>query len=94
MNYVINYIFLEYFDSISVWIFKYKEVQILNYKLLKTFRKRHGFTQAEVAEYAGVSRQAFSNYERGLREPSIKVLIMLADLYHISLDELVGREQK
>lgn len=94
MNYVINYIFLEYFDSISVWIFKYEEVRILNYKLLKTFRKRHGFTQAEVAEYAGVSRQAFSNYERGLREPSIKVLIMLADLYHISLDELVGREQK
>ena len=94
MNYVINYIFIEYFDSISVWIFKYKEVRILNYKLLKTFRKRHGFTQAEVAEYAGVSRQAFSNFERGLREPSIKVLIMLADLYHISLDELVGREQK
>lgn len=94
MNYVINYIFIEYFDSISVWIFKYKEVRILNYKLLKTFRKRHGFTQAEVAEYAGVSRQAFSNYERGLREQSIKVLIMLADLYHISLDELVGREQK
>lgn len=94
MNYVINYIFLEYFDSISVWIFKYKEVRILNYKLLKTFRKRHGFTQAEVAEYAGVTRQAFSNFERGLREPSIKVLIMLADLYHISLDELVGREQK
>lgn len=94
MNYVINYIFIEYFDSISAWIFKYKEVRILNYKLLKTFRKRHGFTQAEVAEYAGVSRQAFSNYERGLREPSIKVLIMLADLYHISLDELVGREQK
>lgn len=94
MNYVINYIFLEYFDSISVWIFKYKEVRILNYKLLKTFRKRYGFTQAEVAEYAGVSRQAFSNFERGLREPSIKVLIMLADLYHISLDELVGREQK
>ena len=94
MNYVINYIFLEYFDSISVWIFKYKEVRILNYKLLKTFRKRHGFTQAEVAEYAGVISQAFSNYERGLREPSIKVLIMLADLYHISLDELVGREQK
>lgn len=94
MNYVINYIFIEYFDSISVWIFKYKEVRILNYKLLKTFRKRHGFTQAEVAEYAGVTRQAFSNFERGLREPSIKVLIMLADLYHISLDELVGREQK
>ena len=53
----------------------------MDYKLLKTFRKRYGFTQAEVAEYAGVSRQAFSNYERGLREPSIKVLIILADLY-------------
>ena len=64
----------------------------MDYKLLKTFRKRDGFTQAEVAEYAGVSRQAFSNYERGLREPSIKVLIILADLYQISLDELVGRK--
>ena len=64
----------------------------MDYKLLKTFRIRYGFTQAEVAEYAGVSRQAFSNYERGLREPSIKVLIILADLYQISLDELVGRK--
>ena len=64
----------------------------MDYKLLKTFRNRYGFTQAEVAEYAGVSRQAFSNYERGLREPSIKVLIILADLYQISLDELVGRK--
>ena len=52
-----------------------------------------GITQSEAAKYVGVSRQAFSNYERGQRVPSVDVLIKLAELYQVSLDELVGSER-
>ncbi|MGN0405221.1 MAG: helix-turn-helix domain-containing protein [Bariatricus sp.] len=63
----------------------------LNYNLLKRLRKSQGYTQADVAEIIGVSRQTFSNYERGLREPALKVLVTLANFYGVSLDELVKR---
>ena len=38
-----------------------------------------------------ISRQAYSNYETGKRAPDLDSLIRLADLYHISLDELVNQ---
>lgn len=63
----------------------------MNYALLRTLRRRQGLTQIEAAQSVGVSRQALSNYERGLREPSLKSLIIMSDLYKVSLDELVGR---
>lgn len=63
----------------------------MNYALLRTLRRRQGLTQIEAAQIVGVSRQALSNYERGLREPSLKSLIIMSDLYKVSLDELVGR---
>lgn len=63
----------------------------LNYNLLKRLRKSQGYMQSDVAEIIGVSRQAFSNYERGLREPSLKVLVTLANFYDVSLDELIKR---
>lgn len=63
----------------------------MNYALLRTLRRRQGLTQIETAQSVGVSRQALSNYERGLREPSLKSLIIMSDLYKVSLDELVGR---
>lgn len=63
----------------------------MNFALLRTLRRRQGLTQTEAANSVGVSRQALSNYERGLREPSLKSLIIMSDLYKVSLDELVGR---
>ena len=58
---------------------------------LKTHRKQHGYTQQEVAGILHISRQAYLNYEHGKRSPSLTVLIKLADLYHVSLDDLVDR---
>ena len=63
----------------------------MNFALLRTLRRHQGLTQTEAAKSVGVSRQALSNYERGLREPSLKSLIIMSDLYKVSLDELVGR---
>lgn len=64
----------------------------MNGELLRRVRKQRGFTIAEAAERVGISRQSLSNYERGVREPSLKILITMSDLYQISLDELAGKK--
>ena len=56
-------------------------------------RKSHGLTQTELAEKIGVSWRGYQNYELGLREPKISVVIALADFYNLSLDELVCRRR-
>ena len=64
----------------------------MNGELLRRERKHSGVTIAEAAESVGISRQSLSNYERGVREPSLKILITMSDLYQISLDELAGKK--
>ena len=64
----------------------------MNGVLLRLLRKQKGMTMEETAKTVGISRQALSNYERGVREPSLKILITMSDLYQISLDELAGKK--
>lgn len=61
---------------------------------LADFRKRNGYSQEALAEKMGVSRQAVSKWERGDSTPDTDTLIELARLYSVSLDTLVGNEQK
>jgi len=60
---------------------------------LKTLRLQYHYTQRFVADKLGITSQSYGAYELGLNEPSISNLIKLADLYDISLDELVGRKE-
>ncbi|MEG0364014.1 MAG: helix-turn-helix transcriptional regulator [Erysipelotrichales bacterium] len=53
-------------------------------------RKDNNLTQEEVAEKLDVSRQTISNWETGSAQPTIDKAIELAQLYNISLDDLVG----
>lgn len=50
-------------------------------------------SQKEVAVRIGTSPSVVSNYEVNKRVPSVEVLISLADLYHCSVDYLLGREK-
>ena len=60
---------------------------------MKSARLNAKMTQQEVAEALYVSQAAIARWERGTgSEPSISRLIQLADIYKISLDELVGRK--
>lgn len=61
----------------------------MNYNNLKLFRKQHGFTQEQIAEKLGVSRQAVAKWERGDCLPDIDNVIALADIYEITVDSLV-----
>ena len=58
---------------------------------LKKLRIENKIIQKDVAEVLGITRQAVSYYENGEREPGIKELIILADLFDVSIDYLVGR---
>ena len=60
----------------------------LNEKLQR-LRKEHNLSQEKVAELVGVSRQSVSKWEIGLSKPDTENLIHLAEIYHVSLDELI-----
>jgi len=53
-------------------------------KVLKGLRKSHNKTQLEVAEFLGISRQAYSRYESNLREPDMETLSNIAAFYNVS----------
>ena len=53
-------------------------------------RKESGMTQAELAEYIGVSKPAVSKWESGYSLPDISLLPVLASFFDISIDELMG----
>ncbi|MCI7181128.1 MAG: helix-turn-helix transcriptional regulator [Schaedlerella sp.] len=56
---------------------------------LYNYRKLYGYTQGRLSKRLNISRQAYSNYETGRRDPDLDLLIRLADFYHITLDQLV-----
>lgn len=60
---------------------------------LKNLRKTRMIPQKDIAEYLGISVSAYQYYEAGKNEPCIARLIMLADLFNVSIDYLVGRTE-
>ena len=58
-------------------------------KNLRFKRKQQNLTQENISEKMNISRQAYSNYENGKRVPDLDSLVFLADLFRISLDDLV-----
>ncbi|WP_195268997.1 helix-turn-helix transcriptional regulator [Eubacterium sp. 1001713B170207_170306_E7] len=56
-------------------------------------RKEKGLSQEALAERMGVSRQAVSKWESGLSNPDINNLVLLSDVFGVSLDELIKGEE-
>ncbi|MBZ2115790.1 helix-turn-helix domain-containing protein [Streptococcus gordonii] len=61
-------------------------------KQLKLHREQKGYSQNQIAEYLGTTRQTISNWENDKTIIDSHSLIRLADFYQISLDELCGRK--
>lgn len=53
-------------------------------------RKEQNMTQMELADKLGISFQAVSNWERGNTMPDISKLPELAEIFHVTTDELLG----
>ena len=58
---------------------------------LKMCRKALNSTQKQVAQAIETSEQNYQRYERGSQQPTLPVLIALADYFDVSIDYLVGR---
>lgn len=63
-------------------------------KALIEIRKSKGLSQQDVADYLGISRQAYCNYENDKREASYETLLQLSEYFDVSVDELLGRGSK
>ena len=59
---------------------------------LKIYREKNKMTQSEVAEALGIKSATISKYESGLLEPNIESLKKLANLFNISVDELLKED--
>ena len=57
---------------------------------LVMLRNLHGWSQEEIAEKIGISRQAYAKWERGTTVPDIEKCRLLAEVYGTTLDNLVS----
>ena len=59
---------------------------------LCAYRKKESLSQEELAEKIGVSRQAVSKWERAEASPDTDNLILLSQVYHVTLDDLLNKD--
>lgn len=59
--------------------------------ILKFLRNRVGITQTTIARNIGIAQQTYAGYESGKHEPSIEIMIRLANFYNLSMDYITGR---
>lgn len=61
---------------------------------LQELRKQSGYSQEQVAEMLGLSRQAISKWESGQGKPEIDNIVKLTEIYDVSADYiLLGTEK-
>ena len=61
---------------------------------LKQLRLDKHLTQAQVAKRVGVTASMVSSYETDIRIPSFEVMVRIADLFGVTVDYLLCREDK
>lgn len=59
---------------------------------LAALRKKYGYSQQALADQLSVTRQTISNWECGQGAPGLDKAIELAEIYHISLNDLAGEQ--
>ncbi|MCQ6562710.1 helix-turn-helix domain-containing protein [Paenibacillus mendelii] len=60
-------------------------------KQLRQLRKSHEMTQEQLADFLKMAKSTISQYENDINEPDLNTLVRIADLFGVSLDELIGR---
>lgn len=60
------------------------------HETLKALRKQRGYSQEEVAARLNVVRQTVSKWEKALSVPDADALVRLAELYEVSVGDLLG----
>ena len=58
-------------------------------KYLQLLRKKHNYTQDELAKRLDISRQAVSKWETGTAIPDLEVLLKISKLYGITINDIL-----
>ena len=58
-------------------------------KQIKRYRMEANLSQEELADKVFVSRQTISNWENDKNYPDIKSLVLMSEVFHVSLDHLI-----
>lgn len=61
---------------------------------LKELRKNKGMTQKQVADLIGLKEPTIGGYENNLSMPPSKILMKLANVFGITIDSLLGRDER
>lgn len=61
---------------------------------IKELRRERSETQESLATLIGITRGAYANIENGKREPDIKTMTVLANHFGVTIDQLLGRDEK
>ena len=84
---------LNYCYEIIIYIELKQEVIVLNLgDKIKKLRKENNLSQEQLAEKLHVSRQAISKWESNKVYPDIENLILLRDIFDVTLDDLIIKE--
>lgn len=59
--------------------------------VLKQLRTEKKLRQLDVAEFLGVSRTTYTQYETNVSEPDLDTIVRLADFFSVPTDYLIGR---
>ncbi len=59
---------------------------------LKEIRLENGLKRSELARLTGIHQNTIANYENEERQAPYETLILFADFFSVSVDELLGRE--
>ena len=57
---------------------------------LRFLRQREGYTQGHLADYLKIDRSTYTYYETGKTEPKLARLQLLAELYRVTIDQLIN----
>lgn len=63
-------------------------------KMIATIRTQRGLSQQQLADKMNLSKQAISNYERGVREPDYVTLEALADVLNVPMGMLITKDDQ
>ncbi len=59
--------------------------------LLEELRKESGLKRSDLAKQLKINQNTLANYEKELRQAPYETLILIADYFSVSVDELLGR---
>ncbi len=68
--------------------------QVKTGRFLKEMRKKKGLTQEQLAEKLGVSNRSVSRWENGKNMPDFDLIIELANLYDVGIEEILSGERE